>query len=406
MGRIKRVIKKVISVYKEGGMDKVIERIDVNCAKTDVYAFYGYTTDSKEIPLDIGQKRNTGDRLTVNWVIPDINIGSGGHMNIFRFISYLEDHGLHNRVYLFQCTRFVDTEAFRGFLKEYYGETLTNPDVEAYSDVKDMEYAQATVATGWQTAYHVRRFNNTDHKFYFVQDFEPYFYPMGSEYLLAENTYRFGFYGITAGDWLKEKLHREYGMRTSSFSFSYDKELYQKGKKGDGVNRLFFYARPVTPRRAFELGLLALIETSKRIPDLEVVFAGWDVSNYEIPFVHLNAGSVKLEELADLYAQCDMCLVMSTTNLSLLPLEIMASNSVVVCTKGENNEWLVNENNAILVSYDPIEIADTLEYYFHHKEELDKIREKGLLYVKDTEWKKETQKVYDIIMSAIQDIGE
>ena len=36
---------------------------------------------------------------------------------------------------------------------------------------------------------------------YFVQDFEPLFYPMGSDYLLAENTYRKGLYHITTGAW-------------------------------------------------------------------------------------------------------------------------------------------------------------------------------------------------------------
>lgn len=406
MRRFKRIFSKVVSVFREGGIDKVIERIDINCTKNDVYGFYGYTTNTDVVPLNIDEKVNVGFQEIVNWVIPDINIGSGGHMNIFRFISYLEGMGLHNRIYLFQCDRFADNKEFRNFLNEHYVKTLTNPKIEAYYDIADMKYAHATVATGWQTAYYVRQFNNTDHKFYFVQDFEPYFYPMGSEYLLAENTYRFGFFGITAGDWLKDKLKNEYNMRTSSFSFSYDKEIYQKKEKRDNVNRVFFYARPVTPRRAFELGLLALIELSKHITDLEVIFAGWDVSNYEIPFKHLNTGSVKLEELSDLYAQCDLCLVLSTTNLSLLPLEIMASNSVVVCTRGANNEWLINESNAILVSYDPIEIANTLAYYLNNKELLEDRRQKGLSFIRNTDWKKEAQKVYNIITSTIRSSGD
>ena len=35
--------------------------------------------------------------------------------------------------------------------------------------------------------------------------------------------------------------------------------------------RIFFYARPVTARRDFELGLLALNEITKRNSDVEVV---------------------------------------------------------------------------------------------------------------------------------------
>ena len=401
MKRFRRIIGKIFAIYRTKGIKGILDRIDSNCSKIDVYDFYGYTLDKNEIPLDILEKEKTGKRIVVNWVIPDLNIGSGGHMNIFRFITQLEDMGLHNRIYLFGSKRFASDLEFQEFLKEHYNTTLSNPNIESFNNVDRIKYAQATIATGWQTAYFVRKFNNTNEKFYFVQDFEPSFFPMGSEYLLAENTYRFGFRGITAGDWLKDKLNKEYGMETDSFQFSYDKELYQRKEKRDSTNRLFFYARPVTPRRAFELGLLALIELHKRVSDIEVIFAGWDVSNYEIPFKHLNAGSVRLEELSDLYAQCDMCLVLSTTNLSLLPLEIMASNSVVVCSRGSNNEWMLNDENSILVSYDPIEIASTLEYYLCHKEELKEKRKNGLQFAETTDWAKEARKVYDILVNSI-----
>ena len=49
-----------------------------------------------------------------------------------------------------------------------------------------------------RTAYDVRNFHSTIHKCYFVQDFEPWFYASGSAASFAEETYRFGFVGITA----------------------------------------------------------------------------------------------------------------------------------------------------------------------------------------------------------------
>ena len=55
-----------------------------------------------------------------------------------------------------------------------------------------------------------------------------------------------------------------------------------------------------------------------------------------------------------------MCLVISNTNLSLVPFEVMACNSVAVCSKGANSSWMVNEENSILVDYDPIQIADRM----------------------------------------------
>lgn len=406
MGKIITLIKKTYRCLRKKGINGIIEKIDnVNQTKTDVIGFYDYIMDVNPVPFDEEAYKNAKDgQIILNWVIPEMGIGSGGHINIFRFVNNLQEMGIKNRMYIFKGNSWDTNESLKEFLVENY--EIYNSDIEVYTDVSYMEFAHGTIATSWNTAYYVRKFNNTISKFYFVQDFEPYFFAMGSEYMFAENTYKFGFRGLTAGDWLKNKLSKEYGMQTTSFGFSYDRELYTEKEKRDDVKRLFFYARPVTARRAFELGLLALNEITKRMPEIEVVFAGWDVSNYEIPFTHLNAGSVKLDELSDLYAQCDMCLVLSNTNLSLLPLEVMASNSVAVCTKGENSEWLVNEENSIMVDFDPVAIADTIIYYYNHADELDKIRKKGIEFAHNTSWKKEAQKVYDAIMKGIKEDEE
>ena len=139
------------------------------------------------------------------------------------------------------------------------------------------------------------------------------------------------------------------------------------------------------------------------MPDLEVIFAGWDVSNYVIPFPHQNLGTVTPQVLADSYVKCDMCLIISNTNLSLLPLEVMACNSVAVCSKGENSTWLVNEENSILVDYDPNQIADTMEDYFKHPEKLASIRKKGLEFAKNTSWEREAEKVKEAILRGIHE---
>ena len=86
--------------------------------------------------------------------------------------------------------------------------------------------AHISIATAWHTAYDVRNFQTTRHKCYFVQDYEPWFFPAGSLATFAEETYRFGFTGITAGTWLADMLHRDFGMTTHAVS-SYDRELYR-----------------------------------------------------------------------------------------------------------------------------------------------------------------------------------
>mgnify|MGYP000116807862 CR=1 FL=1 len=97
-----------------------------------------------------------------------------------------------------------------------------------------------------------------------------------------------------------------------------------------------------------------------------------------------------------------MCLVISNTNLSLVPFEVMACNSVAVCSKGANSSWMVNEENSILVDYDPIQIADRMEYYFNHPDELATIRKKGMDFVKGTSWYKEAEKVYASMLKELR----
>ena len=410
MKKIKLFFQKLIPFLKKrgikGAVKKLLGKLHLVTEVSRVLEDYNYIVDETVVPLN--QKEHDAhkeDKVKIlNWIIPEMGEGSGGHLNIFRFISHLENMGFHSRIYLFKSPNYRDNQSVKEFLRKHF--PILDERVEAYWDVKCAKFAHATIATSWQTAYFVKNFNNTISKFYFVQDYEPFFYAHGSEYEFAKNTYTFDFRGITAGDWLKDKLASDFGMRTDSFGFSYDKELYTPLKKKNSTKRVFFYARPVTPRRDFELGLLALDLLCQKMPEVEVVFAGWDVSNFDIPFTHKNLGIVSVDQLSKVYSQCDLCLIISNTNLSLLPLEVMASNSVAVCPKGANSTWLVNEENSVLVEYDPRNIADTLEYYLTTPEKLKEIRKKGLEFARSTSWEAEAAKVADALMKGIAEDGK
>ncbi len=390
--------------YQKNGLLKTIKRCFIKPPppKEEILNFWDFIVDTEKIPYskEDAARHRDGERI-VNWIVPEFEKGSGGHINIFRFISALQRRGIHNRVYVYRAVKLTDDEKLHTLLKEHF--PILDPDVESFCDAAKAQFAHATVATSWITAYFVRNFENTWSKFYFIQDFEPYFYAHGSEYWFAENTYTFGFRGITAGDWLKDLVTKEYGMRSDSFSFSYDRELYHPVEKTNPKKRVFFYARPVTPRRDWEIGLLALNRLYTRMPDVEVVFAGWDVSSYVIPFPHENLGVVELKDLSALYASCDLCLIISSTNLSLLPLEVMGAGSVAVCSVGENSTWLVNEENSVLVEFDPNQIADTLEDYLTHPEKLQEIRRKGIAFAQSTSWEREADKVYAAILKGIEE---
>lgn len=400
------IIKRFNRILKKRGIkglfEKILSKLRLRPEKIDVLLGMQYTMEQEEIPFNKEEYElhKNDDVKLLNWIIPEMGEGSGGHLNIFRIVSFLENMGFHSRIYLFESVTFFNNEYLTKFIREYF--PILDNRVELFCDVSQISYAHATLATSWQTAYFVKRFKNTSASFYFVQDFEPYFYPNGSYYHLAENTYNFGLYGITAGDWLKNKLEKEYGMWTRSFGFSYDQEIYKAKEKSGLSKRIFLYARPCTPRREFEIGLLALNKVCAEMEDVTVVFAGENLKNYTIPFKHEDHGILAIKDLPNLYHDCDMCVVISGTNLSLLPLEIMGSNSVAVCSKGENSSWLVNEENAILVDYDPNDIANTILEYYKHPEKLEVIRKKGWEFAKSTSWETEATKVKNALNEILE----
>jgi glycosyltransferase involved in cell wall biosynthesis len=367
-------------------------RMTSGLSKVDVakhYEFVRTVPATHQTPRDIPSG-------TVNWVIPDFGVGSGGHLNIFRFVRALETAG-------FSCTIVIDGRsqfASGADAREQIQRHFVPLEAHVVLGVENMPAAEYTFATSWHTAYPVRAFARTRHRCYFVQDFEPYFYAHGSEYVFAENTYKWDLIGITAGTWLAKKLHEDYGMRTFPFGFSFDKRLYVDGGQSRSVDdplRVFFYARPPTSRRAFELGILVLAEVATRHPEVEIVMAGWDLSGYEIPFRFHDAGILKLDDLPALFRSCDVALVLSYTNVSLLPLELMACGCVVVSNDGPFVEWLLNDEIAKLVRSDVIEMAKAIGDLLDNPNERDRLRKAGLEFCQRSDWDREGRLVSEYL---------
>lgn len=358
--------------------------------RTDIFKFYDFLNCK---PLGDAGSLDADDRRTINWVIPDFGIGSGGHLNIFRLIFLLEQRGYQCRVIIVGHTHCISGEQARRSIRDHFFPI----EAEVSIGESSLKPAAITVATSWITAYPVRNFQGTHHRCYFVQDYEPYFYARGSDYSFAEATYRMGFRGITAGGWLAEKLAAEYGMRTDAMGFSYDHGVYRPlPRRNPEIRHVFFYARPVTSRRGFELGLLALNMVAKQMPEVAFILAGWDASSYHIPFHHLNAGNVAVKDLPDLYSQCDVALVLSLTNLSLLPLELMACGCPVVSNRGANVEWLLNDGNAVLADATPEALSEALVSLLQDESRRKQLAEASILFAASTSWDAEAGKVASV----------
>jgi len=291
----------------------------------------------------------------IGWVVPPVGPGSGGHINIFRFVRFLERRGYENRIYVYDADKRQSPAGAAQVLRDHYEpmRATVEPDFATIGE------CDALFATAWTTAYPVRNVKADRPKFYFVQDFEPWFFPVSPESVLAENTYHFGFYGITAGKWLAQKLHAEFGMECDHFEFGSDFGRYTYTNSARR-SKIFFYARPITPRRGFELGVLALDRFHQMRPDYEIHMAGWPVKGWQLPFPFIDHGALPLDQLNGLYNDCAAALVLSLTNFSLLPLELLCAGCIPVVNDGPNNRLVSNNPHLVFARPTPLALATAL----------------------------------------------
>ncbi|MDO8335942.1 MAG: glycosyltransferase family 1 protein [Candidatus Saccharibacteria bacterium] len=326
---------------------------------------------------------------TINWVLPPMGLVSGGHSDIFRTIQFLENQGHSCRIYYYDPQKASSLSKIKELMKNY-----PKVNSELYYN-EEFKQSDAIFATNWFSAYPVYNAKNVGKKFYYVQDFEPFFDPIGTYSTLADNTYKFGFYGVTLGKWLTQKLSREYGMKCDYFDLGVDSREYSLVNKGER-KKILFYARPVTPRRGFELGILALEIFHEQHPEYEINFLGWDITPYQISFPYVNNGILPAEKLNELYNECRAGLVLSFTNMSLLPLEMLAAGCVPIVNSAEHTNMASYSSELDYAEPTPQDLANALHKAVT-RADADKHAENISKVTKKFEWDDSNKKVEQII---------
>lgn len=330
------------------------------------------------------------EKLSINWFMPPISARSGGHITIFRFLRGLEARGFDCRVIIVNAGSVASTRGeaeLHRSINEWFGRFSGSVHYVG----EQVPPAHFAFATGWQSAYAVRQFRGAAQKCYFVQDFEPMFYPAGAQSAFAEETYRFGFTGFTAGPWLAGKLARDYGMTTYPFGFSYDRSLYlQKPRPAKRLNQLFCYVRPETPRRGWELVVLACRIIHAERPEITIILAGGEIDRTQLPFPAFAPGVLSQAHLAEIYGLCDCGLVVSMTNMSLMPLELMACGVPVVVSAGPHAEWLAPPDLLSVCRPTPVGLAEgVLSVFARDEARWTELSERGVAFAARTSWENE-----------------
>jgi O-antigen biosynthesis protein len=355
--------------------------------------------------LDGYRRAVTFEIGSIQWFIPWFHNPYGGGINtILRFAEHLlRDHGVESRFCVYDRTgavaQGISAKIGRAFAPLAGAQVTTASSTDG--TFSHLPPCDAAIATTWTSAYPVLRFSRTRAKFFFVQDFEPEFYPAGSASALLEQAARFGLPAIVNTPGLAD-VYRAYGNEAVSFLPAVDGRRFHPPAQArrDGPVRIVFYGRPLTPRNAFGLGIAALRTVKRRHgAGVEIVSVGedWHPGQYGVADLLTNAGALEdLDELAELYRSCDIGLVfMLTKHPSYQPFEFMASGLATVSNENPHTSWFLrHEHNALLAPPLPSLVAERLDRLVGDRALRERLARAGVAQVSTVSWEEQIERVW------------
>ncbi len=334
----------------------------------------------------------------------------GGVFTILMCMEWMtREHGVRHRV-VFYDNKDVTDEEMRNRISDQFP-VLADIDIviprhdPPYVDFSELPYTDIGVCTLWYSAYALLRFNNVGAKFYFVQDFEPNFYPAGTLFGLCEATYRFGFAGIVNSTGL-ESSFTAYGNPAVAFTPSVrrlSEDLTNVDRDRSARTRVVIYGRPDTDRNAFEL----LVESAKTIKqrlgdEVEIISVGgeWSETSYGLEGIVTNLGLLdNLDEVHSQYEAADIGICFQfARHPSYQPLEYFATGTAVIANRNLYTDWLLRDGeNCLLIEPFPNEVADAVVCLHNDPDFKAKLVSAGFNDIQSTKWDKEFEKVWSFL---------
>lgn len=316
------------------------------------------------------------DVRTLNWVLPPFdNPFYGGLATITRLADLLaRSEGVTQRFVI--CDR-EQREFYRSALSAAYP-SLTGCELvflggDGLDEVDRIPPADAVIATMWTTAYVAAVAPSQGRRFYLVQDHEPTFYPAGTLYALAEETYRLGLYGICNTEPIHDMYTNRYGGSASWFLPAVDRSVYFPPERprhserpaGEPV-RIFVYARPGHWRNCWEIAEPALHRLKERHGDnVHIVTAGSWATSADLGGGIEHLGLMDVRSTGELYRRCDIGVALTVSeHPSYLPGELMACGVPVVAFDLPEAEWILKHEQTGLRARQTIGgLAEQLERF-------------------------------------------
>lgn len=342
----------------------------------------------------------------VIFVTPFMTLHSGGLTSTLRIAKKLSDAGVN---VVLTCPSSDDCGTMMRNAK-------TN--LESY-DAKYIIWNEAThneydfvIAVEDIMVYYARKLKG--YLIYFVQDYEPYFCPVGDRYFLSKKAYELGEDIISLGNWNIEEIKKnckhnaELGTMYSiefpfeSQEYPYVQRQFAEYRDKKEINIAVYIKRESKRLPGIVMSMLAHTsqEFAKHGEHLHIYYFG--LHKVEKPMVGTNLGRISKKEIQKLYAKCDFGLVASMTNISLVPYEMISSGLPVIEFKDGSYTSFLGEDTAILLNtFDYEELVNKIRFYINNPEELAEITYKATRKVSGLSWDNTGNQFYEILNSLL-----
>jgi glycosyltransferase involved in cell wall biosynthesis len=351
---------------------------------------------------------------TLLWFIPSFDhIYRGGIRTVFMVADHFSRARGSKSVFVVYGPQKAPLAAIRSMAASAF------PNLKSeFIELEDGEHpaalpeSDAAFATLWNSAYLLAKYDRCKAKYYFMQDFEPSFYPAGSVYGVIEQTYMLGFHCMANTLGVARK-YRRYSEWVDYFTPGVDATLYHPAPRDThGPFRIVFYGRPNNNRNAFNIGIEALRQVKAAYgAKVDIVSAGsaWPEYRYGVRGVVRNAGVLStMKEVAELYRFCDIGLVfMFSDHPSYQPLEFMASGCCTVTNFNPSTTWLLRDReNAFLTGATPASVDRCIIDALKDPEARGRVVEGGLKTTRGLNWDDAMNRIVDFVVRPRPVAGE
>ncbi len=362
---------------------------------------------------------------TVTFIITRMVRFHGGQTSILHLGTELEKLGI--KVCYLSCKEQSKEEAefcAGANLPGYKGRVFPINRYLAAIEKGKIKAPDVVVASSWDTVFFAKRFENS-YKMYFVQDYEPFFYTFGEEYLMCRNTYLQGLHMVSLGDWNREMILKEFGavrdgrnttikdvageereLLIDTVSFPYDSTGYEKSERDFESYRdkkkitiavyLKYYGK-----RLPDLIPYMLVNTAEKLKsfgmELEVLYFG-EAKTFT-PKGGRNLGQLNRQELNDLYRKADFGMVASMSNISLVPYEMHAAGLPVIEFEDGSYPYFFGKETALFTRIGDKDIAGLIKDATENPERLKEMDEKASSVLKDLSWERTGREFFEILRS-------